>query len=120
VLWAIVRHETTDVYSVLLGDLKSACEAQMPADAEWKPSCCLVDNSDAEINAARCVHTQFCASSRSQACIILRSKLFVHTMVATLSWMDQSSTLPISNIGIPALFARFSAGKARHFRHFFR
>jgi hypothetical protein len=69
---------------VLLGDLKAACEALMPADAEWKPSCCLVDNSDAEINAARCVHTQFCASSRSQACIILRSKLLVHT---TLFWM---------------------------------
>jgi hypothetical protein len=37
----------------------------MPADAEWEASCCLVDNSDAEINSARCVHTQFCASSRS-------------------------------------------------------
>jgi glyoxylate/succinic semialdehyde reductase len=32
----------------------------------------------------------------------------------------QASTLPTSNVGIPASFARFSAGKARHFRHFFR
>jgi hypothetical protein len=32
----------------------------------------------------------------------------------------QASTLLILNIRIPALFARFPAGKARHFRHFFR
>jgi hypothetical protein len=30
---------------------------------------------------------------------------------------DQASTLPVLNVGIPALFARFSA---RHFRHCFR
>jgi hypothetical protein len=34
--------------------------------------------------------------------------------------LDQSSTLPISNIRIPALLAIFTAGKARHFHHFFR
>jgi hypothetical protein len=40
---------------------------------------------------------------------------------AATTWgSHQASTLPISNVGIPALFARFSAGKARHFRHFFR
>jgi hypothetical protein len=34
--------------------------------------------------------------------------------------LEQASTLPISIIRIPALFAIFSAGKARHSRHFFR
>jgi hypothetical protein len=32
---------------------------------------------------------------------------------------EQASTLPISNVGIPASFARILASKARHFRHFF-
>jgi hypothetical protein len=42
-----------------------------------------------------------------------------HAGLRATGW-DQASTLPISNVGIPALFARFSAGKARHFRHFFK
>jgi hypothetical protein len=40
--------------------------------------------------------------------------------LTAMTIQGQASTLPISNVGIPALFATFSAGKARHFRHFFR
>jgi hypothetical protein len=57
VLWAVVRRETTEVYVTLLSDLKQACERQMTQGEQFKPSCCLVDNSDPEINAARYDHS---------------------------------------------------------------
>jgi hypothetical protein len=54
VLWAMARHKRSDVYQTLLGDLKTACEGFMPTGRAFKPSCILVDNSDAEINPSRC------------------------------------------------------------------
>jgi hypothetical protein len=56
VVWALVRHETTEVYSTILGDLKDACDGilQLRQKECLQPSCVLVDNSNAEIGAARC------------------------------------------------------------------
>jgi hypothetical protein len=53
VLWAVVRHESSKVYQILLDDLKTACQGLIPPGRVFKPSCILVDNSDAEINASR-------------------------------------------------------------------
>jgi hypothetical protein len=58
VVWALLRHETTltEVYSTILGDLKDACDGilQLRQKECLQPSCVLVDNSNAEISAARC------------------------------------------------------------------
>lgn len=54
-LWAVLRSESAEQYRKLLTILKTACESLMPDGADWKPSCCLVDNSDAECKGARCV-----------------------------------------------------------------
>jgi hypothetical protein len=56
VVWALVRHETAQVYSTILGDLKDACDGilQLQHKECLRPSCVLVDNSNAEISAARC------------------------------------------------------------------
>lgn len=73
VIWAIVRHETSAVFTRILSDLKAACEAIMPGGAEFRPSCTLVDNSDAEINAAR-------YASATAACTLvyyIRSRRFL-------------------------------------------
>jgi hypothetical protein len=52
-VWALVSHETSEVYVTVLGDWRRACESLMPADEQLLPSCVLVDNSNAEINASR-------------------------------------------------------------------
>jgi hypothetical protein len=46
-------HETMEVYTTLLTDLKTACEHQVPAAKTLLPSCCLVEDSDAEMCAAK-------------------------------------------------------------------
>jgi hypothetical protein len=50
---AVVRHKSSEVYQTLLGDLKTACKGLLPPGRAFKPSCMLVDNSDAAINASR-------------------------------------------------------------------
>ena len=52
--WAIMRGETTNRIAFVLQKVKQAMEEGQPEDFEWKPSCVLVDNSDAEIGAIRC------------------------------------------------------------------
>lgn len=54
IFWAIMRRETTDRIAFVLQKVKQAMEEGQPEDYEWKPSCVLVDNSDAEIGAIRC------------------------------------------------------------------
>jgi hypothetical protein len=56
VVWALVRQETKEVYSTILGDLKSACDGILNLQQKdgLKPSCVLVDNSNAEISAVKC------------------------------------------------------------------
>jgi hypothetical protein len=53
VVWAFVRSKTAEVFKKILEDLKAACTAML-GDRSFAPSCILVDNSNAEINAARC------------------------------------------------------------------
>jgi hypothetical protein len=62
VVWALVRHETTEVFSTILGDLKAACDAilQLQRGDGLQPSCILVENSNAEISAARYVYLLEC------------------------------------------------------------
>jgi hypothetical protein len=52
VVWAFVQSDSTEVFKKILGDLKAACTALL-GHRTFAPSCILVDNSDAEINAAR-------------------------------------------------------------------
>jgi hypothetical protein len=77
VLWAIVRRETTEVYVTLLADLKQDCEGQMQEGNRFKPSCCLVDNSDPEINAARYELPSF------RTCAVMRTQLLLHRLSHT-------------------------------------
>jgi hypothetical protein len=53
VLWVVARNKSSKVYQTLLDDLKTACQGLIPPDRVFKPSCILVDSSDAEINASR-------------------------------------------------------------------
>lgn len=68
VTWAILRSETLDMYAKLLTILKERCERKMAElgkdSEEFSPSCLLVDNSDAEIGAGKCVFC--CAESMRQ------------------------------------------------------
>lgn len=57
-MWAIVRHENSEVYHTVLGDWRKAYEDLMPKDQQMLPSCVLVDNSNAEINASRSACTR--------------------------------------------------------------
>jgi hypothetical protein len=52
-VWAFVRSESTEVFMKILGDLEAACTALL-GHRTFSPSCILVDNSDADINAAMC------------------------------------------------------------------
>jgi hypothetical protein len=67
-------------------------------------------------------HRQSPALAHNKKTNTLQQSMFIRGHTHAARNPVQASTLPISNVGIPALFARFSAGKAvgRHFRHFFR
>lgn len=53
VCWAILRSETSELYTRMLKLVKQAVEERVSNGAVWQPSCCLVDNSNAEISAVR-------------------------------------------------------------------
>jgi hypothetical protein len=58
-VWSLIRSESTAVYQKILGDLKAACNSLLPEGSSFAPSCILVDNSDAEISAARCAMSKY-------------------------------------------------------------
>lgn len=52
IAWAIIQHETIEVYAMIIGDVKRRCE--LVSKTHWDPSAWLVDASDAEIGGIRC------------------------------------------------------------------
>lgn len=62
IFWAILRSSSAETYSTVLEKVAAACTAEMAETAgtsatgpvaRWQPSCCLVDNCDAELKAIR-------------------------------------------------------------------
>jgi MULE transposase domain len=60
VAWAVVQHETTEVYTKVISCVKEVFELHANTDRAagmakwtWTPPCFLTDNSDAEINGVR-------------------------------------------------------------------
>ena len=71
VAWAITQHETTTVYATVIRCVKrmfemhaNAGQADGVARWEWKPTCFLIDNSDAEMNGVRCAQLCMQVTSR--------------------------------------------------------
>jgi hypothetical protein len=58
-VWSLIWSESTAVYQKILRDLKAACNSSLPEGSSFAPSCILVDNSDAEISAARCAMSKY-------------------------------------------------------------
>ena len=54
--WAIVQHESGEVYAKVISTLKAAYERNANRrEWSWQPSCFLTDNAQAEINGVRYV-----------------------------------------------------------------
>jgi hypothetical protein len=60
VAWAILRSESTEAYTAFLQDFKQICEKE--SGRVFKPSCFIVDNSNAEISGVRYVSLVYLGS----------------------------------------------------------